>query len=186
MSIALYMDQHVPRAVTVGLRLRNTDVLTASEDGASGLTDAELLDRASALGRVLFSQDDDLLAEARRRQAAGTPFGGVVYAHQLRVSIGACIRDLEIIASAGEQDDLRAQVLFLPLSPVSTATVSSSTLTRPATSLATARAAWHRGRGCDRGLTVAFRATLAAWVGCWQCQAACAVSVECVPYLLLR
>lgn len=64
MAIALYMDQHVPRAITVGLRLRGVDVLTAYEDGASELDDLELLDRAAELGRVLFTQDDDLLAEA--------------------------------------------------------------------------------------------------------------------------
>jgi Domain of unknown function (DUF5615) len=115
MPLALYMDQHVPRAITTGLRLRNVDVLTAFEDAFSDADDPELLDRATALGRVLFSQDDDLLAEAARRQAAGIPFSGVIYAHQLRVSIGACVHDLEIIATAGEPEDLRQQVLFLPL-----------------------------------------------------------------------
>lgn len=29
MSVALYMDEHVHRAITVGLRLRGADVLTA-------------------------------------------------------------------------------------------------------------------------------------------------------------
>ena len=58
------MDHHVPRAITTGLRLRGVDVLTAYEDGASELPDPALLDRASELGRVLFTQDDDLLAEA--------------------------------------------------------------------------------------------------------------------------
>ena len=115
MPIALYLDQHVPRAIAVGLRLRGVDVLTAYEDGASELTDRELLDRAATLDRTLFSQDDDLLAEAARRQEAGVPFNGVVYAHQLQVSIGACIRDLEIIALAGEPEDLRGHILFLPL-----------------------------------------------------------------------
>lgn len=33
MPLALYMDQHVPLAITVGLRLRGIDVLTAFEDG---------------------------------------------------------------------------------------------------------------------------------------------------------
>lgn len=115
MAIALYMDQHVPRAITVGLRLRGIDVITAYEDGASEFQDPALLDRASALDRVLFTRDDDLLAEARRRQREGISFVGVIYAHQLRVSIGACIRDLEIIATAGESDDLLNSVLFLPL-----------------------------------------------------------------------
>jgi hypothetical protein len=50
MPVALYMDQHVPRAITTGLRLRGIDVLTALEDGASDVDDPELLDRASAGG----------------------------------------------------------------------------------------------------------------------------------------
>jgi hypothetical protein len=115
MPLTLYMDQHVPRAITTGLRLRNVDVLTAFEDGAGELDDPALLDRASALGRVLFSQDDDLLAEAARRQAAGIQYSGVIYAHQLRISIGACIRDLETIAAAAEPEELHQQILFLPL-----------------------------------------------------------------------
>ena len=115
MAIAFYIDQHVPRAVTVGLRLRGIDVVTAYEDGASEFEDPALLDRASALGRALFTRDDDLLAETTRRQREGISFGGVIYAHQLRVSIGVCIRDLEIIAMAGEIDDLLNRVLFLPL-----------------------------------------------------------------------
>src|SRR5690348_5337264 len=115
MPLVLYMDQNVPRAITTGLRLRNVDVLTAFEDGASDLADPELLDRATALGRVLFSHDDDLLVEAARRQEAGIPFSGVIYAHQLRVSIGACIDDLALIATVGEAADMRQQVLFLPL-----------------------------------------------------------------------
>jgi hypothetical protein len=57
-----------------------------------------LLDRDSELGRVLFTRDDDLLTEATRRQRATTPFLGVIYAHQLRVSIARCIQDLETIS----------------------------------------------------------------------------------------
>jgi len=32
MAIKLYMDHHVPRAITEGLRLRGVDVLTAEDD----------------------------------------------------------------------------------------------------------------------------------------------------------
>ena len=109
------MDHHVPRAITNGLRLRGMDVLMAHEDGASELRDPALLDRASVLGRVLFTQDDDMLAEATHRQHRGQPFGGVVYAHQLRVPIGDCIRDLELHAKAGEPADMTGQTLFLLL-----------------------------------------------------------------------
>lgn len=61
------MDVHVPAAITRGLLLRGADVLTAQIDGAARFSDPELLDRATELGRVLFSQDDDLLAEATKR-----------------------------------------------------------------------------------------------------------------------
>jgi hypothetical protein len=73
------------------------------------------LDRASELGRVLFTRDDDLLAEAARRQREGIPFHGIIDAHQLRVSIGRCVQDLEIIAKAGEPTELLNGVMFLPL-----------------------------------------------------------------------
>jgi len=103
------------RAITSGLRLRGVDVLTAFEDGTSRLPDPDLLDRSTLLGRVLFTRDDDLLAEATRRQTEGVPFGGVIYAHQRTVSIGQCTRDLEILILAGMADDLENQVTFLPL-----------------------------------------------------------------------
>ena len=115
MAIALYMNQHVPRAITLGLRLRGVDVITANEDDASDMDDPELLDQAGDLERVLFTQDDDLLAEATRRQREGIPFRGVIYAHQLRVSIGTCVHNLDIIAKAGEPEDLLNRVEFLPL-----------------------------------------------------------------------
>jgi predicted nuclease of predicted toxin-antitoxin system len=61
------MDVHVRRAVTTALRLRSIDVLTAQEDGAAELDDELLLERAAKLGRVLVSQDEDLLPEWRGR-----------------------------------------------------------------------------------------------------------------------
>jgi predicted nuclease of predicted toxin-antitoxin system len=57
--------------VTEGLRLRGIDILTAQEDGAAQLLDPELLTRATELGRVFFTEDDDLLKEAARRQETG-------------------------------------------------------------------------------------------------------------------
>lgn len=111
--IPLYMDQHVPRAITQGLRARKVDVLTAYEDDASQLPDAALLDRATSLKRVLFTFDDDLLSEAAQRQSANIPFSGIIYAHPLRVSIGRCIDQLEVIANAGDPEDLLSQVEFL-------------------------------------------------------------------------
>src|SRR5579884_4233692 len=96
------MDVHVPAAITRGLLLRGVDVLTAQLDGSTQLPDPELLDRATKLGRVLFSQDDDMLAEAAKRQRSGKDFGGLIYAHQLGITIGRAIQDLQVLAEAAE------------------------------------------------------------------------------------
>ena len=109
------MDQNVPRSITTGLRSIGVDVITAQEDGSSEMGDSELLERAGELERVLFTHDDDLVVEGTKRQKLGMHFHGVIYAHQLRISIGRCIQELELIAKAGEPEDLVNRIQFLPL-----------------------------------------------------------------------
>ena len=65
------MDVHTPLAITEALRRRGVDALTAQEDETDLLEDPPLLDRATELGRVLFTQDEDFLREGPRRQRAG-------------------------------------------------------------------------------------------------------------------
>jgi predicted nuclease of predicted toxin-antitoxin system len=63
-AISLYADVHIPQAITEQLRRRGVDVLTAIEDGTTELPDDKLLERATFLGRVLFTHDirfNDLL-----------------------------------------------------------------------------------------------------------------------------
>ena len=57
MAIVFYMDVHIPQAITVQLRRRGVDVLTAVEDNTQELADSELLARVTELNRVLFTQD---------------------------------------------------------------------------------------------------------------------------------
>ena len=115
MSLRFYMDVHVPAAITRGLRRRGIDVLTAQDDGAARLADPDLLDRALALSRIVFTRDDDFLSEAVRRQRSGTAFASVVYAHQLRVSIGRCLDDLILLAEASRPEEETGQIVHLPL-----------------------------------------------------------------------
>ena len=92
-------------AVVTGLRLYDVDVLTAFEDGAHEMPDPELLDRANTLGRVLSTNDDDLLVDAVRRQREGSSCAGVIYVHQEKLGIGETVEDLELIAKASEPDE---------------------------------------------------------------------------------
>jgi uncharacterized protein (DUF433 family) len=108
-------QQHVHRGITQGLRRRGVDVLTVQQDGRRGAADVDLLDRAMALGRVIFTQDEDFLRHAAHRQSTGQAFAGVIFAEQTGVSIGQCIDDLEIIALASDPDDFVGRVCYLPL-----------------------------------------------------------------------
>jgi predicted nuclease of predicted toxin-antitoxin system len=109
------MDHHVPGAVTLGLRSRGIDVITALEDGRDKVDDEELLHRASQLGRILYTQDQDYLSIADRRRKEGLIFSGIVYAHQQSLSLGKAIADLEMVVQVLEAKDMQNQVQFLPL-----------------------------------------------------------------------
>ena len=115
MSLRLYMDHHVHATITEGLRRRGIDVTTAHEDGAAELDDDQLLARATQLGRTLFSQDRDLLVLTEQWLRTGRTFAGLIYAHQLGITIGQAIRDLDLIAQALDSEDIQNRIEFIPL-----------------------------------------------------------------------
>lgn len=114
MAVSLYMDVHVPRATAEQLQRRAVDVMTAIEDDAARLPDAELLERASELNRVLFTQDIRFKSLAERWQHDGRPFAGLVFGHQLGGTIGQYVKDLELIAQASDPDYWINHVEYLP------------------------------------------------------------------------
>ena len=79
------------------------------------MDDPDLLSRATQLGRVLFSQDRDLLVLADQWLQRGRDFAGLIYAHQLSVTIGEAVRDLALIAQVLEPEDMQNRVEFIPL-----------------------------------------------------------------------
>ena len=112
MAHALYMDTCVHSAVTKGLRARGVDVLTTQEDGNAETPDPLVLDRAGELGRVMYSEDEDFLREGVRRQRAGIPFAGVIYAHQ-DVSIRRRIERLHAIAETRPAEEIVSNVIYV-------------------------------------------------------------------------
>jgi predicted nuclease of predicted toxin-antitoxin system len=109
------MDVHVPVAVTEGLRRRGIDVVTSQDDGTRGMADDELLQRATDLQRVLFSQDQDFLQITAEWQQEGRLFAGLVFAPQQGISIGRCVDDLELVAQCYSDEEIANQVIYLPL-----------------------------------------------------------------------
>jgi hypothetical protein len=114
-SLPFYLDHHVPAAIAAGLRQLQIDVLTVAEDGRADWEDDRLLKRARELGRIIFTQDRDFLVLAARWQQDRREFAGMIYGHQLRVTVGGAVRDIALIASVMTGAEMRNRVEFLPL-----------------------------------------------------------------------
>ncbi len=114
MAIGIYCDVHIARAIAIGLRQRDVEVLRAQEDGTARLKDPALLDRATELRFILYTHDDDLLVEANRRSIVGELFSGVVFSHTLHSPFGPCIEDLEIIAKSLDAEQLVNVIEYIP------------------------------------------------------------------------
>lgn len=115
MALSLYMDVHIPMAITTGLRARGVDVLTSQEDGTRRIADDKLMDRSTSCRHLLFSQDKDCLRIAAEWQQKGKEFLGVAYSPQEDVSIGRLIDDLHLIAECYLPEEVLNRVIHLPL-----------------------------------------------------------------------
>ena len=114
MAVGIYTDVQISNAVIDGLRRRGVDVLTAVEDQRRRLSDSALLDRATELGRIVYTQDSDFVQEATKRLKRSKPFSGVVHSSQLNSPIGKIIEDLELIAKTLDPEDLISRLEFIP------------------------------------------------------------------------
>lgn len=102
------MDEHVPRAVTAGLRRRGVDVVTAQEAGLHPAEDEKHLAFAVQEVRVIFTQDADFL----RLHTVGVPHHGIVYVHQ-QTPVGHILRGLMLIHDVLPPGDMVDHVEFL-------------------------------------------------------------------------
>ena len=106
--ITFYMDEHVPRVVTDGLRRRGVGVLTAQEANMMGASDSEHLEIAAKKGYVVFTHDADFL----RLHAAGASHSGIVYVPQ-QTPVGAIVRGLMVIYELLSSEEMIGRVEFI-------------------------------------------------------------------------
>jgi hypothetical protein len=114
-TIPVYVDHNVRAEIVSGLRDRGVDCLTAADNGRARVDDDVLLSRALELGRVMLSMDEDMLAIATSWMRASRAFSGLIYAHQLGVTIGGVVIDVELLTTHSDPADLYNMITYLPL-----------------------------------------------------------------------
>jgi len=107
-KIKFFMDEHVPLAVTRGLRRRGVDVLTAQEANMLDQDDDVLLLFATNQERVMFTQDEDFLALHHKIPE----HAGIAYTPQ-GTSIGDMVRGLLLIHDVLTPEEMRGRIEYL-------------------------------------------------------------------------
>ncbi len=111
MSVAFYMDQHVPAAITAGLRDRGLDVLT---DLKMGHRTGKMIESWSGRHNLVEPCSHQMTIFSRLL-VNGREFAGLVYVHQRRTTIGQAMADLELIATVFDADEMYNRIEFRPI-----------------------------------------------------------------------
>ena len=107
MAIRFYTDEHVHPGIVKALQKNGIDVLTAQQAGMLDADDKSHLQFAASQGRVMITQDEDLLKPHWEMKHSG-----VAYAHQ-RTPMSRIIEGLILIFQAMTEDELENHVEYL-------------------------------------------------------------------------
>lgn len=110
-------DEDFDAVIVQGLlrRLSTLDILSVRDVGLSATDDRLVLEWAAGHERVLLTHDvNTMIGHADDRVRRGDHHAGVIKVPQT-LSVGRAIEDLALIAEVATREDLRDQVLHLPL-----------------------------------------------------------------------
>lgn len=108
----LYLDEDVPEAIAVALRLRGYDVLTVKEAERKGFSDVEQLKYAFSKGRILLTHNiADFCKIHKIFMKSGEPHHGIILAKQL--PIGLLVRALLLLLSELPDDHFSNNIIWL-------------------------------------------------------------------------
>lgn len=117
MTVRFVTDEHIARALIVGLRreFEEIDIVRVQDVGLRTMDDPTILQWAAEQGRVLITHDVRTVPDfAHQRVAELSPMPGVLVV-PTSMPIGAAIEELSAIAVASEPDEWANRVVYLPL-----------------------------------------------------------------------
>lgn len=106
----IYADENIERSIIEGLRRRRIEVISAKELGYSGKPDEFHIKKASELKTVILTHDIDFLRIATTHSLSHR---GIIFSHSKEVSIGQCLRGVELIVNVLTDKDMENHIEFL-------------------------------------------------------------------------
>ena len=106
----IYTDENIETSIIDGLRRRRITVHSAVELGCRGKSDKFHLSKAEELDAIVLTHDVDFLIMASSQDVIHR---GIIFSHSKNVSIGECIRGVEMIAKVLSDRDMRNHIEFL-------------------------------------------------------------------------
>lgn len=108
LAFPLLTDENIAPDVVAGLRARGDDVRTAWDEQLIGRSDADVLQRAAALGRVVVTHD---VAFGRTAARAGTSFVGIICLRPGHISAEFVLEAIEALRAS----DVDVQAPFIAI-----------------------------------------------------------------------
>jgi predicted nuclease of predicted toxin-antitoxin system len=112
-ALSLYADECVDARIVAGLRRRGVDILTAGEQGLLSASDAQQMERATALGRAFVTADQDFLVIVRDMHVRGAPFPGVFFIQE-GTPVGEAVRNIADAAEILGPADMASWLEWIP------------------------------------------------------------------------
>lgn len=106
----IYADENIETSIIDGLRRRRITVHSAVELGYRGKSDHFHLSKAGELDAIVLTHDVDFLLMA---SSTNVNHLGIIFSHAKNVSIGECIRGIELIVNVLSDRDMRNHIEFL-------------------------------------------------------------------------
>ncbi|MBI2575950.1 DUF5615 family PIN-like protein [Candidatus Woesearchaeota archaeon] len=104
-----YIDENVPFAVCIGLKMRRIDVVSAKELNRLGDDDEAHFHFAQEEKKAIITHDADFLSLAAKEQGN---HGLLLFTRHM--NIGEAIDEIERIYLAFSAEDLQGRIFFLP------------------------------------------------------------------------
>jgi hypothetical protein len=110
-EIKFYLDENVQVAVAEQLERWQIDAVSAKSLETLGDSDVNHLERATEMGRVLCTYDQDFL----RMDAEGIEHAGIAFAKQYFADIGGWVRALRALHASTTAEEMKGRVEFLSM-----------------------------------------------------------------------